>query len=240
MRAAPNRAAAVRSAHYDDNHTLVIPVVFHVIKRTDGTGDISPALIQSQIDILNEDFNAVPNTPGVMGTNAKIQFVLAKLDPTGNPTTGINVVTSNTYFEDPGSSGQNTMKRALATNVCLNRLRSRKRRAEDSDSTLLVEIAARTDPQARSAARSVLDALFRQEPEDTALIAVLHLHDRMTLEEVAAEVGMSVSGVRKRLAKLRAKLHHLKEVPSRRLFLTGSSSGPPLTKFHRRAAIESL
>jgi DNA-directed RNA polymerase specialized sigma24 family protein len=29
----------------------------------------------------------------------------------------------------------------------------------------------------------------------------------MTLEEVASEVGMSVSGVRKRLAKLRAKLH---------------------------------
>ena len=102
----------------------------------------------------------------------------------------------------------------IATNVCLNRLRSRKRRPEDSDSTLLLEIAARTDPEARSTARSMLDALFRQEPEDTALIAVLHLHDRMTLEEVAAEVGMSVSGVRKRLAKLRAKLHHLEEVPS--------------------------
>ena len=98
---------------YDDDRTLVIPVVFHVIKKTDGTGDIAPALIQSQVDILNEDFNAATGTPGAMGTNAKLQFVLAKLDPMGNPTTGIDVVTSNTYFNDPGSSGQNTMKRTL-------------------------------------------------------------------------------------------------------------------------------
>ena len=99
----------------------------------------------------------------------------------------------------------------IATNVCLNRLRSRKRRPEDGDPDLLVQIAEQTDPAARNAARSALDALFRHEPDDTALIAVLHLHDRMTLEEVASEVGMSVSGVRKRLAKLRDKLHHLEE-----------------------------
>jgi RNA polymerase sigma-70 factor, ECF subfamily len=95
----------------------------------------------------------------------------------------------------------------IATNVCLNRIRSKKRRPEDGNPDLLVEIAERTDPAARSAARAALDALFRHEPDDTALIAVLHLHDRMTLEEVAAEVGMSVSGVRKRLQKLRTKLH---------------------------------
>src|SRR3954471_21520724 len=97
----------------------------------------------------------------------------------------------------------------IATNVCLNRLRTRRRRPEDGDPELLVQIAQETDPAARSAARAALDALFRHEPEDTALIAVLHLHDRMTLQEVAAEVGMSVSGVRKRLQRLRTKLHAL-------------------------------
>jgi PKD repeat protein len=99
---------------YVDGRTLVIPVVFHVIQKTDGTtGKISPALIQSQVDILNEDYNAMTGTNGAMGNDAKIQFVLAKLDPQGNPTTGIDVVTNNTYFNDPGSSGQNAMKRAL-------------------------------------------------------------------------------------------------------------------------------
>jgi RNA polymerase sigma-70 factor (ECF subfamily) len=100
----------------------------------------------------------------------------------------------------------------IATNVCLNRLRSRRRRPEDGDA-LLLDIATKSDPAARSAARSALDKLFRHEPDTTALIAVLHLYDGMTLEEVAAEVGMSVGGVRKRLAKLRDKLHSL-EVPS--------------------------
>jgi RNA polymerase sigma factor (sigma-70 family) len=97
----------------------------------------------------------------------------------------------------------------IATNVCLNRIRSRRRRPENGDSELLVQIAEHTDPAARTAARAALDALFRHEPADTALIAVLHLHDKMTLEEVAAEVGMSVSGVRKRLHRLRTKLHAL-------------------------------
>jgi RNA polymerase sigma factor (sigma-70 family) len=101
----------------------------------------------------------------------------------------------------------------IATNVCLNRIRTRRRRPEDGDPSLLVEIAELTDPAARSAARAALDALFRHEPDDTAVIAILHLHDQMTLEEVAAEVGMSVSGVRKRLAKLRTKLHSMEVQP---------------------------
>ncbi len=107
------RNSTTINADYDDSRTLVIPVVFHVIKKTDGTGNIPDALIQSQVDILNEDFNALAGTPGAMGTNSKLQFVLAKLDPSGNPTTGIDVVVSNTYFNDPGSGGTNPMKRAL-------------------------------------------------------------------------------------------------------------------------------
>jgi RNA polymerase sigma-70 factor, ECF subfamily len=108
----------------------------------------------------------------------------------------------------------------IATNICLNRIRSRRRRLESDatdpnggDGGDLADIAEATDPAARSAARAALDTLFRHEPDTTALIAVLHLHDHMTLEEVAAEVGMSVSGVRKRLAKLRTKLHAMEVLP---------------------------
>ena len=54
-------------------------------------------------------------------------------------------------------------------------------------------------------ARSVLDRLFGNEPS-THTIAVLHYIDGKTLEETAREVEMSVSGVRKRLRKLRETL----------------------------------
>ena len=82
--------------------TLTIPVVFHVIAKTDGTGDIPEALIKSQMEILNEDFSALAGTPGAMGTAAKIRFVLATKDPNGQPHTGINRVTNDNYFNDGG------------------------------------------------------------------------------------------------------------------------------------------
>jgi RNA polymerase sigma factor (sigma-70 family) len=94
----------------------------------------------------------------------------------------------------------------MATNVCLNRIRARSRRLEDADDELLTRIASLEEPEARFTARSVLDRIFAREPESTRTIAVLHLLDGMTLEEVAEAVGMSVSGVRKRLRTLRGRL----------------------------------
>lgn len=95
-----------------------------------------------------------------------------------------------------------------ATNVCLNKLRTQRRHPEDGPDGLLVTAAndAHDHSEARSLARRVLDRIFGNEPASTALIAVLHHVDHLTLEEVAAEVGLSVSGVRKRLRTLRARL----------------------------------
>jgi RNA polymerase sigma-70 factor, ECF subfamily len=95
----------------------------------------------------------------------------------------------------------------VATNVCLNRLRSERRHPEDPDDELLLAIASNDDetPASRAIARRFLDRLFRNEPASTRLIAVLHYVDRLTLEEVAAEVGLSVSGVRKRLRGLQQR-----------------------------------
>ena len=91
----------------------------------------------------------------------------------------------------------------IATNVCLNKIRSQKRRPEDPRSELLAQIAARDDAEARGGARVALDRLFAREPVSTGAMAVMHLVDGMTLEEVADCVGLSVSGVRKRLRTLR-------------------------------------
>ncbi|HNN93279.1 MAG TPA: sigma-70 family RNA polymerase sigma factor [Pseudomonadota bacterium] len=98
----------------------------------------------------------------------------------------------------------------IATNVCLNRLRSRRRRPEDPQGEVLYEIAKCSSDEGAVEARSLLDRLLSREPESSAVIAVLHLHDGLTLEQVAAEVGMSVSGVRKRLRRLQEALAELK------------------------------
>lgn len=96
-----------------------------------------------------------------------------------------------------------------ATNVCLNRLRGERRKPEDKDDELLLRIASADDLASRQGARSLLARIFEGEKESTGTIAVLHLLDGMTLEEVAAEVGMSVSGVRKRLRGLKARVAEL-------------------------------
>jgi len=94
----------------------------------------------------------------------------------------------------------------MATNICLNRIRDRNRRAETSDDTLLHRIAAVDDTEQRVEALSALERLFRRSPQSSRTIATLHYVDGLTLEETASEVGMSVSGVRKRLRALRKAL----------------------------------
>lgn len=94
----------------------------------------------------------------------------------------------------------------IATNVSLNRLRSIRRHPEDADDELVLTIAHADNLERRGGAADLLGRLFGAEPVSTRTIATLHLADGWTLEEVAAEVGMSVSGVRKRLRGLRARL----------------------------------
>lgn len=88
----------------------------------------------------------------------------------------------------------------IATNLCLNRIRDRRKDADLPGDDVLDRIARRTDLDVPV----FLDRLFRRHPESTRTMAVLHYVDGMTLEQVAAECGMSVSGVRKRLRALRA------------------------------------
>ena len=93
----------VEPQYQPDEGLLRIPVVVHVIQRTNGTGFISEAEVRSQIDILNEDFQAIAGTNGANGNFANIEFFLATQDPQGNPTDGITYSTNNTWFNDSGS-----------------------------------------------------------------------------------------------------------------------------------------
>lgn len=98
----------------------------------------------------------------------------------------------------------------IATNVCLNRIRDQ--RLDLPGDAVLVHIAGMENPEPRLDARAMLDRLFARHRDSTQTIAVLHFVDGFTLEEVAQEVGMSVSGVRKRLRGLRESLEKLEEL----------------------------
>lgn len=94
----------------------------------------------------------------------------------------------------------------MATNVCLNHLRGARRHPEAADDEALLAIADAEEPEARSIARLALGTLLGREPESTRVMAVLHLVDGLTLEEVGREVGLSAAAVRKRLRGLRARI----------------------------------
>ena len=92
-----------------DTSELIIPVVVHVVYHA-SVENISDAQVESQIDILNQDFgreNADSvNTPSPFVTVAgrmKIRFQLANVDPWGASTTGITrTYTSRTtgFYDD--------------------------------------------------------------------------------------------------------------------------------------------
>jgi hypothetical protein len=79
----------------DPDQVITIPVVVHLL-YTESVNEITDAKIQSQISILNRDFNLTElsslNIPAVfmrVAGKANIRFELAKVDPNGRATTGI-------------------------------------------------------------------------------------------------------------------------------------------------------
>jgi hypothetical protein len=87
------------------NGIIIIPVVVHILHRGESIGNgrnLSIAQIQSQIDVLNEDFRHLNpdrfNTPGLfagLAADYGFEFRLACIDPNGNPTNGITRTYTN-------------------------------------------------------------------------------------------------------------------------------------------------
>ncbi|MEG2078804.1 M43 family zinc metalloprotease [Chryseobacterium sp.] len=82
-----------------NGNIITIPVVVHVIHSGQNVGaapNITDNQVISQITVMNNDFRRMMGTPGfnsnAVGADTQIQFALAKVDPNGNPTNGINRV----------------------------------------------------------------------------------------------------------------------------------------------------
>jgi RNA polymerase sigma-70 factor (ECF subfamily) len=99
----------------------------------------------------------------------------------------------------------------IATNTCLNRIRWKKRHGEkrygepESPDHFVYDRAYE-----RVEAKMVMDAILKAEAESTRTMCFMYHVDGMTLKERAETLGMSASGVRKRLAafSVRARIRY--------------------------------
>lgn len=73
---------------------IKIPVVVHVIHNGDAVGsgeNILDGQVLSQITVFNQDYRKLTGTPGFgAGVDTTIEFCMAQVDPSGNPTNGID------------------------------------------------------------------------------------------------------------------------------------------------------
>ena len=100
---------AARHFQVQKDGPYIVPVVFHII-HANGSENISDEQIHNAIDELNKDYNALnddfSNTVApfdAIAANLGIEFRLAKKDPDGNCTNGINrVYNPETFGADEG------------------------------------------------------------------------------------------------------------------------------------------
>jgi RNA polymerase sigma factor (sigma-70 family) len=115
------------------------------------------------------------------------------------------------YQHRLNDTAPSSMLYTIATNVCLNMIRTSHRRPQSAGDEMLERVASAEDVEARAVDRHLLDGIFSRERPSTRTMAVMHYVDGMTLEEVAGHVGLSVSGVRKRLRLLKERTRALEE-----------------------------
>ena len=93
----------------------------------------------------------------------------------------------------------------MATNVCLNRLRRRKRETlfhVSGEEETLLRIDEGYD---QIEAELLMDVILKDESETNRAICFMYHVDGMTLKEIGEVVGLSFSGVRKRLEAFRSR-----------------------------------
>jgi len=93
-----------------------------------------------------------------------------------------------------------------ATNECLNLIRSRKKINNTNIDPTLMTIASDEDLEKRAIVRETVEELFSGEKASTRTIAVMYHIDKMSLADIAEEMNLSVSGIKKRLKRIKDKI----------------------------------
>jgi RNA polymerase sigma-70 factor, ECF subfamily len=91
----------------------------------------------------------------------------------------------------------------IATNVCLNMMRTNRRHPTVSGDAFLDGLGGREKMEDRVLDAFVLEQVFSGAKKSTRQAAEMHFLEGCTLAETAEQVNLSISGVRKRLRSLR-------------------------------------
>ena len=88
----------------------------------------------------------------------------------------------------------------MATNICLNRIRKYKREilqdfSGDKENMFFCDDGGFSQVEAEL----ILEAVLKDESKTNRVIYYMYFADEMTLKEIGEAVGLSISGVRKRL-----------------------------------------
>jgi len=100
----------------------------------------------------------------------------------------------------------------ISTNVCLNIIRKKSNFQNINLNEALISISDFDEKEKRIIINDLLERLFKKEKSSTREIAVMHFVDGMTLKEISEEVGLSLSGVRRRLRELIKNIERKKRI----------------------------
>jgi len=95
----------------------------------------------------------------------------------------------------------------MATNVCLNRLRKKKRESlKDFSDEEHAPLFCTDEGFDQVETKLLLEAILKDESEINRTIYFMYHADGMTLKEIGEAAGLSISGVRKRLEAFRSRV----------------------------------
>lgn len=100
----------------------------------------------------------------------------------------------------------------ISTNTCLNMIRDQQSHSSLHSEDPIHGIAFYDESEKKIMMQDILEKIFRKEKPSTREIAVMYFVDGMTLREVGDEIGLSVSGVRKRIREFRFRVKTKREI----------------------------
>jgi RNA polymerase sigma-70 factor (ECF subfamily) len=93
----------------------------------------------------------------------------------------------------------------VATNICLNRIRQKRRHAETAHNAADLPLTGIDRGYDQVEAEMLMEAILRTESESARALCFMYHVDGMTLKEIGEALGLSVAGVWKRLRAFNAR-----------------------------------